>query len=425
MKKLLLLGSSLGTLDILRYAKSQGVYVIVTDYLKLEESCAKREADEYWMINTANLDELEKKCREEEITAVFCGVSDFNVEMTIKLCDRLGLPMYCNWDSWKYSVDKRSFKELCKVNSVPVAEDYFINGQFDKNDLSKIVYPVVVKPIDLSGNRGVSYCYDENQLRDAWTLARGLSKNSDIIIERMLEGEEWWAYYAMAEGEVRFLGLNAMYAKAGEPKNTYSITTSISNHVKKFLREINDGIEQVLKEVGCKEGVAWVQVMLDKDNHFYVIEMGYRLTGECLFIPYTNISGFDSIKWLVDYSLGKRNKASNLPKKRTEPYEQCACAYMLWNNTGGEVQEIRGFDKLRDLPGVSVDLLCYPGKIYDKYRTLGTILIWTRNCNEMCETLKKINERISIINSSGKEMIIKYDDYSYLAKMYQLGLEEE
>ena len=58
MKKLLMLGTSYGTGLMLDYAKSQGVHTIVTDYLEPEHSPGKLIADEYWMINTGDLDAL-------------------------------------------------------------------------------------------------------------------------------------------------------------------------------------------------------------------------------------------------------------------------------------------------------------------------------------------------------------------------------
>lgn len=60
MEKLLMMGTSLASKEIVNYAKSQGVYTIVTDYLEPEKSTAKLISDEYWMINTGAIDELEK-----------------------------------------------------------------------------------------------------------------------------------------------------------------------------------------------------------------------------------------------------------------------------------------------------------------------------------------------------------------------------
>ena len=123
MKKLLMLGTSYGTGLMLDYAKSQGVHTIVTDYLEPEHSPGKLIADEYWMINTGDLDALEAKCRAENVNAVVCGISEFNLEMCMALCKRLGLPCYCTPEAWHYSRDKVDYKKLATSLGAPLATD--------------------------------------------------------------------------------------------------------------------------------------------------------------------------------------------------------------------------------------------------------------------------------------------------------------
>ena len=296
MEKLLMLGTSLGSKNIIEYAKSEGIYTIVTDYLPPERSTAKLISDEYWMINTGELDALEKKCREEGVTCVMCGVSEFNLEMTMELCKRLGLQSYCTPEAWHYSRDKADFKKVCREIGAPVAQDYFLTDALTDAELDKVVFPVVVKPVDLSGNRGITYCYNKQELIDAYHYAKSVSKNPKIVVERMLNGKEWYSYYALADGEIRQICLNAMEAEPGQLKNLYSLTTSITGNVERFMAEINPQIEAVLRRIGCKEGIAWVQVMLDEDDHFYIIEMGYRLPGDLPDYSYPELCGFDSIK---------------------------------------------------------------------------------------------------------------------------------
>lgn len=77
MRKLLVLGSDYGTLDIVHEAKKRGIYVIVADLM--ETSPTKEVADEVWLISTTDTDLLEQKCREVGVTAVITGASDFNI----------------------------------------------------------------------------------------------------------------------------------------------------------------------------------------------------------------------------------------------------------------------------------------------------------------------------------------------------------
>lgn len=149
VQKLLILGSDYGTIDIARQAKDRGIYVIATDLM--ETSPTKEVANESWMISTTDLDKLEQLCRERDVDAIITGASDFNIEKSRELCKRLGLPLYCdNDDAWEISTNKRLFKDLCKQTGAPVAEDYFLSGEPTEEELTKIQFPVVVKPVDLS-----------------------------------------------------------------------------------------------------------------------------------------------------------------------------------------------------------------------------------------------------------------------------------
>ena len=167
-----------------------------------------------------------------------------------------------------------------------VPDDYCTSSNLDEIDLKSIVYPVVVKPVDQNGNRGVSYCYNEEDLIKAIEYAKSSSKSDKLIIEKLICGEEWYATYAMANGEISLVAMNAMYSEPGEPKNCYTVTTTVTDNVKLFVNTINHGIQEVLKNIGIDEGIVWVQAMLHEDGIFYAIEMGQRLDGDMMYSPY-------------------------------------------------------------------------------------------------------------------------------------------
>lgn len=124
MKKLLILGKGQANKEIIDYARSIGVHSILTDSYSLEVNPVKSYADEYWMINTEDIDALEAQCREEKIDGVVCGISEFNIEQSMKLCERLNLPFYCTPEAWSYSRDKLKFRKLCEKIGAPMATYY-------------------------------------------------------------------------------------------------------------------------------------------------------------------------------------------------------------------------------------------------------------------------------------------------------------
>lgn len=424
MEKLLMLGTSLGSEDVIQYAKEQGIYTIVTDYLPPERSRAKLISDEYWMINTGELDLLEVKCREEGVTAVTCGVSEFNLEMTMELCKRLGLQSYCTPEAWHFSRDKADFKKLCHEVGAPVAEDYYLTDALTEEELNKVTFPVVVKPVDLSGNRGITYCNNKPELIEAYHYARSVSKNPKIVVERMLKGREWYGYYALAEGIIHQIGLVEMVAQPGYLKNLYSISTTVTDHVEKFMEEINPSIEKVLHTVGCKEGVAWVQVMLDEDGHFYILEMGYRLTGDRPEASFPGLIGFDPIKWLTDYARGMKHLVSDLPPVQFHSNKKCGCGYSLWTHKGGTISAMNGFDEICKIPGVKFYTLHYVGETFPEHRPLGVVGINADTIDEFCEKIDKVNKTISILDENGEDVIIRFTDFDFLRKSYYSGLKQ-
>lgn len=417
-----MLGTSNGSCAIVEYAKSQGIHTIVTDNLSPEDSLAKQLSDEYWMISTSEVDALEVKCRDAGVTAVMSGASDYNVQKAIELCSRLELPSFCDMSVWHYSVDKYDFKNICRKFDVLVPEDFIVSPELSDEEISKVKFPVMVKPIDLSGNKGVSYCYDKEDLKSAYKHALTVSSSKKIIVERMLHGEEWYASYALAQGNIRLIALNAMFSQPGEPKNCYTVTTTVSNHVDQFVSEVNPQIEKMLTEgIGCKEGYCWVQLMHDEDGKFYIIEMGYRLDGDMIFIPYKDVCGFDTVKFLVDYATGHPNMVKDLPVSQNQAFKKCGCAMMLWTNKDGVISSIEGLGNL-DIPGMVVDFRHKKGDTIRRYTSIGNIMFTADNCSEMCRMIDIVNKKIKILNEEGEDMVIKYTDFKYLQKIYEDGL---
>lgn len=425
MKKLLVIGTSVISDEMISYAKRKGVYTIVVDNRPPEVSTSKLISDEAWDIDLFDIDAIEKRCREENITAIISGVSEFRLEICMELCERLGLPCYLTKQAWHYSVDKEDFKKVCKQVGAPVAKDYYVSDVLSDEELDAIEYPVVVKPVDLMGNVGISYCNNKQELRQAYKLAKSLThQKNKIVIEKMLHGAEWYSTYAIQDGEIRLLSLNAMCAQPGELKNLYSITTTITDHVPRFVKEINHKIEAVLKAVGCKQGIAWVQVMLDEDDHFYIIEMGYRFPGDMTFIPYPKMLGFDSVKWMVDIALGEELSIDLLPKSQERSFEKCGCGYSLWVNHGGVITQVKGLDQLLSDPRITYYSAHKVGSSVDYHRTIGVFSFTTDSIDEFCELIDKINKTLIIENEKGEDMIIRYTDFDYLKTQYYKGLKE-
>lgn len=314
MRKMLVLGSDYYTLQVVLEARKLGVYVIVADLM--DTSPTKEAANESWLVSTADIDLLERKCIENEVGAIMFGASDFNVGKARTLCKRLKLPIYCDSEeAWIASRDKAIFKEICKENGAPVAKDYYLSAEPTREELDRIEYPVVVKPVDLSGNRGITFCYDEMQLLEGYKYAQSVTKNSKIIIERKLAGTTYNINYVVGSGTIRLASFAESTHAKDQPSYVYSFSRNANRFLKQYLREVNDSVIKTFESLNCKEGIVWIDAIRDEaEGKFYVLEMGYRFPAALASSPfYEHVTGFNPVKWMVECALGEKHDENNMP----------------------------------------------------------------------------------------------------------------
>ena len=113
-KRLLVLGGTYSTLDVVQTAKKMGIHTIVTDYLPHGD--AKDCADEQAMISTTDFEELGALIKEKHIDGVFTGASEFNIKNMIKLCHMNDLPFMQMKNNGGYSQTRRSLR-ICVLKT--------------------------------------------------------------------------------------------------------------------------------------------------------------------------------------------------------------------------------------------------------------------------------------------------------------------
>ena len=420
-RKLLVLGSDFGTIQVVREAHKMGLYVIVSDLMA--SSPTKELADEAWLISSTDTDTLARKCKEENVSALMFGASDFNVWNARLICKKLNLPIYCESDyACRVARDKGEFKRICKSVGVRVAQDYCLTDDFTEDDLKSIPFPVVVKPVDKSGNRGMSYCSNREELISGYKLARSFS-DKEIIVERQLHGKEFNVHYVLADGHARLLYFSSSHHESGEAENLYSFKCTTSHHLKQYIEEVNDCIIAVIEKAECREGIVWVDCIRDEDDgHFYMLEMGYRFGGVMTYVPYEKVTGFNTVKWMLECALGKKHTEEDMPSALQPGQIECAASYNLFSKNDGEIDRIEGLDEVEKIPGVFIDIPKRTGCCVRAYSCMGLLGIYGKDVNEVCDRLKKVNSLLFTLNSKGENMFIKFDDYDALREEYSEGL---
>lgn len=270
--KLLLLGDSNFTKELILNARKLGAYVIVSDNRSTQESLDKLLADEYWDVDINDLDELEKRCKSEGVTNVYAGVHETCLLRAMELSERLGLDYYTNKETWNLIGDKVLFKEQCRKYNVPVAEDYMLQDGMTEADVDALNmnYPVIVKPIDGSSGLGITICHNSAEVLEGYKNARLYSER--IFAEKYIDGTMVSMYYCFDDE-----GRAHLFATYDDYKMT---VFRIFSPYEEFIRKnVNPNVEKMLYELGIRRGFGFLQMMMDSDNNCAVLEMNYRLAG--------------------------------------------------------------------------------------------------------------------------------------------------
>ncbi len=157
-KRLIVLGGTSASLDIVKNARAMGIYTIVTDPAPIGERVAKQIADEVAEISTADIDGIVALAKERRADGIFCGPSEFNLRNVITAAAAAGLPCYTTMDIWDRCANKDVFKSYCREYGVDCTPEYDIDLSTPNDALEALPYPIIIKPVDGCSSAGISVC---------------------------------------------------------------------------------------------------------------------------------------------------------------------------------------------------------------------------------------------------------------------------
>lgn len=420
-KRLLVLGGTSASLDIVKQAKKLGIYTIVTDEKPVCERVSKQIADEYRMVSTTDFDGLRALIQDDRIDGVFCGPSEFNIRNMIELCEQTGLRCYCSSEQWDICSNKARFKELCKDFGVPCVPEYHLTAEMNRKDLDAIRYPVVIKPVDASSSAGLYVCWDEDELRRNVPKSLATSKSGQIIVEKCITSDYGFGCrYIASDGEIYLSAVNDRYTvdSVGGKALISSAALFPSKMTEGFIEKINLHIIRMFKSIRIKNGTMFMQALVDQeDGQIYFHEMGYRLSGGLIFTMLESSCGYNDLQMMLRFALGGPMATPDEIEK-IDPYMH---GYYVGSLTvplkAGVIGKIAGIDEVRQDQAV-LDFVQYYHEgdtLEEKY--IGTLVqhfcrikIMTRSEEEFQEKVNLFQSLIKIEDTDGNSMIYRLFD---------------
>ena len=352
-KKLLIVTSDGSDRALLKAARELGLYVICCDrYTDYRVSPTKAMADEAWDIDYTDTERVAEKCREAGVAGVIAAYGENRVEAACRISEAIGRPFYATVEQIDLTRNKILFKNMCEKHGIPTPHRYKLSIPLREEEVSEVRFPVIVKPSDNGGRKGISVCRNKEQLKEAVDKALAESIYKDVVVEEFLKGTEMSALYTMADGKISLSLLNDKYISEDEDSKGFlcSFVITPSRYLEQYCREVDPQIRALLKDIGAKNGVATFQ-MLVSEGRIYVFEMGYRINGNNDFIITEKENGLNSCHMLMHYSL--TGSMGDDLKRDTPFFRKYYCTFVVLLHAGKitklDVEELKGVKGIEDI----------------------------------------------------------------------------
>ena len=413
-KKILILGGGILSKDIVLTAQKMGLYTIVTDWYDVQRSPVKLMADEYWDVSIEDYDLLSQLIKEHNVDGVFTSFTDSYLLPYQKLCEINGLPFYANKKAFENSVNKDLFKRMCEQNHVPVVPEYDYRT-FDPTTLSS-KNAVVIKPVDNSGARGITYCDNPNDYEISINVALDNSPSKHIILERFIsnKGTTMSVRYIAVDGELYLHLVGDRYVLDDIDGKALITAASFypSKHTKFYMENYDNAVKQMFKSVGVANGALFMESFCNgKDIYFY--EMGMRLSGAMTYNITKSTNNVNELEMLLRYAItGKMCEIESL--SQINPYlNGHYSASISLPLTQGEIASIEGLSVITEHPKIYAFSQRYKvGDVIEAhhigtlFQLFGRFSIITDSKEELIDVVNIIIDSVSVKDKNGNEMFI-------------------
>lgn len=309
MKKLLILGAMEMHVPLIRRAKELGIYVITCDYIP--ENPGHKLADEAYFDSTTDLEavlSLAKKCN---VDGIMTYNSDPAAATVAYVAEKLGLPGN-SYDTVKTMSEKNLFREFLRINdlNVPKFGNYSskeeVRSHFDEFSL-----PVIIKPVDSSGSKGVSVINNIDDVDAAIEFALSKSRCKRFIIEEFIEpiGHQLHGDGFVENGKIVFLCLGDHHFDSSINNLVPYSTTFPSQHSSEEIQQCLEQIQFFISKVGFKNGGFNVELRISKrDKKAYIIDIGARNGGNFTPKVIEYSSGFNFMDKAIFAAIGEKSQ---------------------------------------------------------------------------------------------------------------------
>lgn len=412
-KKLLILGGNPETTPLVEIANNMGIKTIVSSARHTDP--AKQAAWKAYDVDGMDVPGLVALAREEQVNGVLVGVADILVPAYCKVCEALGLPCYATQQITDVFAFKDVFKATCERYGVHGIPEFYLDAEMKREDLDKIVYPVMVKPVDNGGGVGMTVAYNEEELKKGVEVALANSKKKRFIVEKYMQCNDMGMYYTFKDGYCSASCIYDRYTTDEQPGMSRVCLggTYPSKHLDEYFERMHPNALRLFREIGIENGVLMLSAFYEK-GEFYVYDTGFRLQGEAPHLLMKAIHGFDQREMLIRFSLTGSEGVVDLAKDDDTRLRGKWAATLWFLMKEGKIDKIVGLDQIESDERVVANVqrlhegdVVLPEWIGNEKQVLTRMYLVCNSKMELADTLKYYMNTVKVLDEHGSSMLLK------------------
>lgn len=398
MKKILLLGGSRYLLPVIKSAHELGLYVITCDYLP--DNIAHKYSDEYVNVSIIDKEAVLEIAKKLEIDGIMSFATDPGVVTAAYVAEKLGLPYGGSYESVSILQDKGLFRSFLTEHNfnVPHAKSYK-NLEDALRDTDFFTWPVIVKPVDSAGSKGVTRVDDKNELRKAIEYALDFSHCDQFIIEDFIEkkgcSSDTDSFSIDGKLVATTFSSQRFDVQSDNPyaPMAYSWPSTFS---REHEDELTSEIQRLLTLLDMQSSIYNIETREGVDGKAYIMEVSPRGGGNRLAEMIRYASGVDMIKAAVQAAVGLQIDKVDQPQ-----YDGCWAEYVLHSRVDGKFKEIWIEPDFAANNVIEVDLWVTQGEEIHSFTaanfSIGTVVMKFASKEELESKLSSMERYIKVI----------------------------
>lgn len=400
-KKLMLLGGIRYLLPAIEAAHKHGIYVITVDYLP--NNIAHKYSDEYHNVSILERDKEKvlALAKELKIDGILSYAVDPGVVTAAYVAEQMGLPFTCSYEAARILQDKSRFRQFLADNgfNAPHAKGY-VTAEDAIKDVDYFNWPVIVKPVDSAGSKGVTRVDDPKDLPKAIAHALDESHNGHFIVEDFLEldGYQSSADCFSVDGKLVYADYSdQLFDK--DAANPYTPALEIWPSTMKLDHQdyLTCEIQRLLKLLYCGTGLYNIESRVCKNGKPYIMEVSPRAGGNRIAELQRIGTGIDLIEAEVLKAVGEP-----LPNSITMPqYDGCYVNDIVHALKAGTYQGVTYDESFQKNHVISEAIYPSIGDHIEAFHgannAIGSIFLKFGSREELNEILPIIDKKVNVV----------------------------